>query len=118
MQSMSSPLPDNTLGYVILQGCVVPAGATCFATLNIRSNFASWYTGTGTPGGGQWDLTSAVVHEFGHVNAYVHEHTVSSYVMWPTLSNGVLKRCPTSHEVSSLRSWYGIAAAAMTCSQT
>jgi len=70
-------LPANILGRTTsyYQGCLGPRGEIVFYVKEIDMQFddgANFYFGSGTPGPGQYDFESVMVHELGHAQQLAH----------------------------------------------
>jgi hypothetical protein len=75
----------------------------------------TWSTGTTTPGG-QIDLESVMLHEFGHYLSLDHS-TVQAAVMWPTIGAGTQKRTLNADDIAGIIAIYGAAAGGPTLNQ-
>jgi hypothetical protein len=65
----------------------------------------TWSTAATTPGG-QFDLQSVMLHEFGHFLSLDHS-AVSAAVMWPTIAAGVQKRTLNADDIAGIIAIYG-----------
>lgn len=59
------------------------------ATIQVDEN-ENWYTGTGTPGGTQFDLQSLLAHELGHSMAIQHSNATCTGDSRPTMCSGLV----------------------------
>ncbi len=65
-----------------------------------------------TNGGSGYDLETVVLHEFGHFLGLGHDSSsVSSSVMYPTISRYSQSRVPLNNDISNIKSLYGISGA-------
>lgn len=84
-------LPAGTLGvtyssYSVCSNTVVPDGIDMIFNPN-----ASYYFGTGSTPGNQYDFESIVLHELGHAFGEGH-HSNTEEIMFPSIGYGVQKR--------------------------
>jgi len=73
------------------------------------SNAWSWYTGTGTPSGTQFDWWSVATHEMGHCLGLDHEADITNPkpVMYPTIGGGEVRRTLTADDIAGRNAIYG-----------
>ena len=73
------------------------------------SSAFSWYTGTGAPGGTQYDWTSVAAHEMGHCLGLAHEPDILNPkpVMFPTFGAGETRRDLTDDDSAGRNAIYG-----------
>lgn len=73
------------------------------------SNAFSWYTGTGTPSGTQFDWWSVAAHEMGHCLGLGHEADITNPkpVMYPTIGAGEVRRDLTADDIAGRNAIYG-----------
>jgi hypothetical protein len=64
----------------------------------------TWYTGTGAPGGGQFDWLSVMTHELGHSLGLGHANagTEPNSIMLPTISAGTARRTLTQDDLNAI----------------
>jgi len=77
-------------------------------SFNSTPGGSSWYTGTGTPGATQGDVTSIATHEWGHAVALKHSQ-YSADEMWPYINPGQIKDLLTLHDKDGIKWLYPVA---------
>jgi hypothetical protein len=75
------------------------------------SNAFSWYTGTSTPPGTQYDWWTVATHEMGHCLGLDHESRLTNPkpVMYPSVAAGEVRRTLTSDDSAGRDAIYGAA---------
>jgi hypothetical protein len=101
-------LAETTYWYYVPSGNIYE----CDCVFNDKH---TWSTAATTPGG-QFDVESVMLHEFGHFLSLDHSE-VSAAVMWPTIAAGVQKRTLSADDIAGIIAIYGPQAGGPTLNQ-
>jgi hypothetical protein len=97
----SSVLAETTYFYIVDTGDIVECD------MRFNSMF-SWYTGTGTPPGTQFDWWSVAAHEMGHCLSLNHEDgVVPTPIMGSFFAPGEVRRTLTADDAAGRNAIYG-----------
>lgn len=113
----------NTVGWSAQSSSVLAVTCSWFSGSNAIEfdmqfdNDGSWTWTSGTPTGGQIDLQSVALHEFGHALGLGHS-AVNAAVMYPSISAGTMKRTPQPDDIDGLISIYGASGGSSTPTYT
>jgi hypothetical protein len=96
-----------------MRQCSSSAAPGLFTDIDLLVNqetlFADgFYTGTSTPPSTQVDMQSMSVHEFGHGLGLAHDSYSTSVVMYPSISNGVVRRTLHSRDQTGMKTLYPV----------